>query len=220
MNSIWKLTSFSKKYPITRGMAAYAVIWPVSSLCQQAIVGKDKLDWAQASRYGFYGCFVVAPMIHGWIGLANAMWPSTSLKIAVVKSLVEQVSYAPCAVASFLFGMSLLEGRSTADAAAEVQTKFLPTFKVGACVWPVIQTVNFAFVSPKNRVVFVSVCSFLWTVQKRLITREPKAGTYEALCLADVSPVNYLEVLYGNRLWWLNGLTGLTGQGSKPVQVY
>nr|CAD7397780.1 unnamed protein product [Timema poppensis] len=164
MNSLWKLTSFSRKYPITRGMAAYAVIWPISSLCQQAIVGKDKFDWAQASRYGFYGCFVVAPMIHGWISLANAMWPSTNLKIAVVKSLVEQVSYAPCAVASFLFGMSLLEGRSTADAAAEVRTKFLPTFKVGACVWPVIQTVNFAFVSPKNRVVFVSVCSFLWTV--------------------------------------------------------
>lgn len=32
------------------------------------------------------------------------------------------------------------------------------------CFWPVIQTVNFAYVAEKNRVVVVSVASFLWTM--------------------------------------------------------
>lgn len=40
-------------------------------------------------------------------------------------------------------------------------TKFL--LQIGVCVWPVLQTINFAFVPESNRVVFVSLCSLLWT---------------------------------------------------------
>ncbi|PNF35198.1 hypothetical protein B7P43_G07645 [Cryptotermes secundus] len=34
---------------------------------------------------------------------------------------------------------------------------------VGACVWPVVQTINYTVVSEKNRVPFVGICSLLWT---------------------------------------------------------
>ncbi|KAG7155079.1 PXMP2/4 family protein 4-like [Homarus americanus] len=36
--------------------------------------------------------------------------------------------------------------------------------KVGVCFWPVVQTINFAYVAEKNRVVVVSMASFLWTI--------------------------------------------------------
>lgn len=64
---------------------------------------------------------------------------------------------------SFFFGMTLLEGGSIEDAKNEVKVKFVSTYKVGVCVWPVLQTINFAFVPEPNRVVFVSFCSLLWT---------------------------------------------------------
>lgn len=44
--------------------------------------------------------------------------------------------------------------------------KVLPShflFQVAVCFWPLIQTVNFAYVPEKNRVVVVSVASFMWT---------------------------------------------------------
>jgi hypothetical protein len=44
--------------------------------------------------------------------------------------LVEQFSYAPFAVASFFFGMSLLQGKSSSESAYEVRTKFWPTMQV------------------------------------------------------------------------------------------
>lgn len=31
------------------------------------------------------------------------------------------------------------------------------------CIWPAVSTFNFAIVPEKNRVVFISVCSLLWT---------------------------------------------------------
>lgn len=31
------------------------------------------------------------------------------------------------------------------------------------CVWPIVSTLNFALVPEKNRVVFISMCSLMWT---------------------------------------------------------
>lgn len=31
------------------------------------------------------------------------------------------------------------------------------------CIWPAVSTLNFALIPEKNRVVFISVCSLLWT---------------------------------------------------------
>lgn len=36
-------------------------------------------------------------------------------------------------------------------------------FKMGVKFWPIVQTLNFALVPEKNRVVFVGLASFVWT---------------------------------------------------------
>ncbi|XP_030378571.1 mpv17-like protein isoform X3 [Scaptodrosophila lebanonensis] len=77
--------------------------------------------------------------------------------------MVEQISYGPFACASFFFGMSLLERKTFTEAIEEVKEKFAPTYKVGICVWPFLQTINFSVVPEHNRVVFVSICSLIWT---------------------------------------------------------
>jgi protein Mpv17 len=76
--------------------------------------------------------------------------------------VVEQMTYGPAALACFFFGMSLMEGKSVEHATEELKMKFLPSYKVGVCFWPVLQTINFCFVPEKNRVPYVSVCSLVW----------------------------------------------------------
>lgn len=39
---------------------------------------------------------------------------------------------------------------------------FVPTFQIGFCVWPVIQTVNFWVIPLKHRVSFVGFFSYIW----------------------------------------------------------
>lgn len=34
---------------------------------------------------------------------------------------------------------------------------------MGICVWPILQTINFVLIPERNRVVYVSVCSLVWT---------------------------------------------------------
>ncbi|XP_049808051.1 mpv17-like protein [Schistocerca nitens] len=164
MNSfVGKLSTISRKYPLLRGMASYAVIWPASSLCQQTISGKEHYDYMQVLRYGLFGTLFVAPTLHTWMKLAAEMWPSMTVKSAIAKAVVEQFSYGPAACICFFYGMSLLEGKSMKEAAFEVQTKFVPTYKYGVLIWPVAATINYTFVPERNRVPFISLCSFLWT---------------------------------------------------------
>lgn len=89
MSAIFSRTLvYFNSYPLLRGVATYAIIWPVSNLCQQAIVGKEKFDFVEALRYSLYGAFYVAPTLHGWLKLSGAMWPQMNVKTALRKVTV------------------------------------------------------------------------------------------------------------------------------------
>ncbi|XP_053618390.1 mpv17-like protein [Plodia interpunctella] len=154
-----------KKYPLIRGMLSYAVIWPTSSLIQQTFEGKniETYDWKRCARYGLYGSCYVAPTLYSWLTVANFMWPGNTLRVGLIKTLVETLTYTPFAMCSFYFGMSMLETKPFYEAVAEVKAKFWPTYKVGASIWPAVALVNFCFIPPRNRVPFISCCSLFWT---------------------------------------------------------
>lgn len=79
--------------------------------------------------------------------------------------------------------MSIFEGKTSAEARQEVSSgnrlrnylpinqnilyqvanKFLTVYSIGFVYWPIAQTINFAWVKPRNQVIFVSVASLIWT---------------------------------------------------------
>lgn len=158
-----KFREVTQKYPVVRGMASYSVIWPVGSLLQQKIAGKEELNYAQALRFSLYGGFFVAPTLYAWLRCASHFWPKSDIRSAITKALVEQVTYGPAAMCCFFFGINLLEFKPISECAEEVRQKFWPTYKIGVCVWPILQTINFVLIPEHNRVVYVSVCSLMWT---------------------------------------------------------
>jgi len=158
-----KFREISQKYPIVRGMASYSIIWPAANLMQQKIMGKEEFNYVEALRFSLYGSLYVAPTLFCWLKSASFFWPKADLKSAITKALVEQVTYSPAAMCSFFFGMSLLELKPVSECIDEVKIKFWPTYKIGICIWPILQTINFVLIPERNRVVYVSVCSLVWT---------------------------------------------------------
>ncbi|XP_053670087.1 mpv17-like protein [Anopheles nili] len=165
------------RYPLLRGMMTYTVLWPTANLVQQRLEGKhfDSFDYKQCVHYGLYGAFYVAPTLYGWVRISSIMWPSMNLKTALFKAAIEQATYGPFAGVSFLYIMSLIEGKTSQEAALEVKNKFPQTYAVGLAVWPIVQTINFAFIHERNRVPFVAACSFLWTVFLASVKRKDSA---------------------------------------------
>ncbi|XP_013118422.2 mpv17-like protein [Stomoxys calcitrans] len=173
----WK--AFRTTHPLKRGSIAYALLWPTSSLVQQSFEGKNfgTYEYTSALRFGILGSLYVAPALYVWVRVSSAMWPQMSLRIGLLKAAVEQVSFAPFIYGSFFAGMTLLEGKPIRTAMEEVKNKFIPTYKVGLYFWPILQTINFSMVPERHRLVYLSLCSLMWTIflaymKKTSITEE------------------------------------------------
>lgn len=62
----------------------------------------------------------MGPTMYVWIRCAQALWPRTDFRSSISKAITEQITFDPAAICTFLFVMSLLEGKSTAEAKHEV----------------------------------------------------------------------------------------------------
>ncbi|CAH1154083.1 unnamed protein product [Phaedon cochleariae] len=159
-----RILAFTNRHPVVRGMLSYGTMWPTSCIIQQTISGKtwENYDWMHAFRFSLYGGLFTAPTLYAWIRVSTMIWPGANLRTAITKAVVEQFTYGPAALVCFFFGMSLLEGKGINEAKQEVAAKVFPTWKVGVCVWPILQTINFCYIAEKNRVPYVSACSLVW----------------------------------------------------------
>ncbi|XP_047526267.1 mpv17-like protein 2 [Pieris napi] len=162
-----KILRLPVQFPLVRGMVSYAIIWPTCSITQEYLANGTPIqnaDWNRAARFGFFGTFFMAPVFYGWLKFSSRFFKRKSLFTAIKRALIEQVSYSPLAMAYFFFGMSLLEKKPIKACMNEVREKFWPTYKIGVVFWPTAQTLNFYFISERNRIVFVSAASFVWTI--------------------------------------------------------
>ncbi|KAF2344799.1 Mpv17/PMP22 [Trinorchestia longiramus] len=115
-------------------------------------------------RFLVTGTFITAPTVYVWVKIASKLVKGNSFKHALLKALYDITLFAPVGQSQFYFSITALEGRPLRDCLNEVKQKLIPSWKVAACFWPIVQTLNFAYVKERNRVMVVSVGSFVWTM--------------------------------------------------------
>lgn len=121
------------------------------------------IDWSKCIRFSAYGGLFVAPSLYAWCRFANSLFPALTLRTAIIKAAVEQLTYIPFITAAFFFCQTFMETLSVSEACDEVGRKFLPTLKVSVCYWQSVSSINFAFVPERNRIVFSSAASLVYT---------------------------------------------------------
>ncbi|XP_071526001.1 mitochondrial inner membrane protein Mpv17-like [Panulirus ornatus] len=164
MSSLLKgIKVMMQRYPVVRGMLSYSLLLPASNTTQQLLdPQRKKYDPWETFRFGIYGSFLLAPTLYCWVRLANIIVKANSLKGAIIKAYIEQFTWAPFAYVQFFICINLMERKPWEECLHQCRTKILDTWKVGFCIWPVVQTVNFWIIPMKNRVSFVAFFSYLW----------------------------------------------------------
>jgi len=130
---------------------------------------EDEIDWLRVGRMCTVGFVVVGPACHYWYKFLDKRMQSTTVAQALKKTLVDETLFGPVYLASFFVSIGILEGMNSQQIVQKIKKDFWPTFLMDMVVWPPAQTINFYFVPPAYRVLYISFISLFWNAYLSMV---------------------------------------------------
>ncbi|CAG6015301.1 unnamed protein product [Menidia menidia] len=170
MNRAW---AAFKAHPYISNVFGYTALFASADLIQQNVLGGKQaassapggstgIDWRQTARVATVGFCFHANFNYHWLRGLERMLPGGGVRAVMGKVIVDQLIAAPLTISAFYIGLSLLENKD--DPLEDWRQKFLTSYKTGVVYWSTMQAVNFAFVPPVARTVFLGGIALTFTV--------------------------------------------------------
>jgi len=83
--------------------------------------------------------------------------PSTSVANVLRKVALGQITINPAYLCTLYYYLGWMEGRPHDERVSRVKEGFLPTYVSHCCFWPFVNLINFGFVPPQHRILYVGV---------------------------------------------------------------
>eukprot|EP00088_Acartia_fossae_P045040 TRINITY_DN4813_c0_g1_i4.p1 TRINITY_DN4813_c0_g1~~TRINITY_DN4813_c0_g1_i4.p1 ORF type:complete len:229 (+),score=24.83 TRINITY_DN4813_c0_g1_i4:98-784(+) len=166
-----KVSKFHHDYPLASNCIVYGGITGFTEFTQQTVQYKlvpywkeqevKNYDKSSLMRYTSLGCVVFAPVLHYWYRFLDTKYPANTTKVVMKKVGLDLVVLGAPLYAAFYAFICALEGYKAQDIIKELKSKLLATLAAGAVFWIPAQTVNFRYVPPTGRILYISVCTFV-----------------------------------------------------------
>ncbi|XP_017841344.1 mpv17-like protein isoform X1 [Drosophila busckii] len=182
--------SVFQRHPFVTNSVIYGSLYVGAEFSQQYIskrwlppaAKREDIDYATVGRYAVMGTAIYAPTLYAWYKWLDRTFPGT-LKLTIAKKLVlDQFILTPYCLTLFYAGMSLMEGSD--DIFLELREKFVPTFIRSCGFWLPAQALNFLFVAPRFRIIYMGVCGMIWVnilcwIKRQSLSTEPATTARE-----------------------------------------
>jgi len=165
VNHAWS-SSFGKHLLLTNIVSSGGLL-VIGDLIQQKVeISKQndkQYDKERSQRMGLVG-LSQGPPHHYWYIYLDKVLPGKSASIISKKILADQVFAAPFFAITFIYGASLLEGKSLGHCWQEFKEKFPTIYLFDWVIWPPSQAINFLLIPAPYRVLYVNGVTVLWDI--------------------------------------------------------
>ncbi|XP_028985517.1 mpv17-like protein [Betta splendens] len=167
MNRAWAVF---KAHPYISNVMGYTALFASADLIQQSMLGGKPtgpkgsvgIDWGQTARVATVGFCFHANFNYHWLRGLERMLPGAGVRTVASKVVIDQLVAAPLTISAFYIGLSLLEKKG--DPLEDWRQNFWTSYKAGVVYWSTMQAVNFAFIPPVARTVFLGGIALTFTI--------------------------------------------------------
>ena len=136
-------------------------------LCQKFFGDKGApYDWERSFKFAFLGLVLVGPALHFWYQTLGRGMASMGLKgnaKALVSLVLDQLCFAPVFIASFFAALLTIDGKAS-EIPAVLRKDLKSAVVTNWGIWIPGQFLNFRFVPPGDRILYINAVQVLYNV--------------------------------------------------------
>lgn len=181
-----------ERYPVIMNTLSYGSLYASADLCQQtmqhyykkSLISKSngtvgnvknsdhpkqvlKYDMKSMKLMTAWGTVVIAPLFTYWYKWLENRFPPCSItgptKSILKKTLIDQFLFTPPLLCLFFALMAAAEIPTWENVKNEITTKLPKVYVADCCFWIPVQALNFRYVPPTWRVLYIGLMTFVWT---------------------------------------------------------
>lgn len=128
-----------------------------------AFEDNEELHLRRTGSFVFFGC-ILGPFLHPWFNFLGSVSARVGggVKGMLAAVALDQSFMPPLIIAGFWLTQPVLEGKTFEEGLVLMDKNFWTMLKGNYIVWPAAQAINFTFVPPNFRVLFVNMVSLGW----------------------------------------------------------
>ena len=187
MSGIWaKYNALLSAQPLLTKAATSLVGFTAGDVLAQKFVNDDgkPYDPMRTMRLGSFGFLIHGTTGHYFYGMLDSKLPGTKPVTVATKVAIDQTIWNPIFGCMFFGYLSLTEGKSFEEYINKLKSDLKTAVMGSWAVWVPAHTVNFAFVPPAQRLLYINTIQigynvFLSFLGNKKVDTEEKMGETE-----------------------------------------
>lgn len=124
---------------------------------------KNRYDWQRLGHMFFAG-LIQGPPQHYFYKKLDAVLPNRDWRSMCKKIFLDQTVCSPVCIVLFFFGVGIFEKNNLTEIWTELRSKCWTIYTADWLVWPPNQFINFYFLPPAYRVIYINVVTTMYNV--------------------------------------------------------